>query len=201
MEIRDYFRIIKQNWQTFGLVVILFLVLGGIFLATQKESFAISLTVNITRKGAQITTDYKFDDLYRLQADEKFAETIVGWLMSPRIAKDILDKAQIKNDGISLRGLSRKFKAEKISSQIVAVNFSTANKDDAGRIAKAIIEELSDNTEKLNQLQQENNWFSLSINDPVIVKNIYSFKVVIPLMLILGIFFAFWVIMLVHYWK
>ncbi|PIR73713.1 MAG: hypothetical protein COU40_01005 [Candidatus Moranbacteria bacterium CG10_big_fil_rev_8_21_14_0_10_35_21] len=201
MEIRDYFRIIKQNWQTFGLVVILFLVLGGIFLATQKESFAISLTVNITRKGAQITTDYKFDDLYRLQADEKFAETIVGWLMSPIIAKDILDKAQIKNDGISLRGLSRKFKAEKISSQIVAVNFSTANKDDAGRIAKAIIEELSDNTEKLNQLQQENNWFSLSINDPVIVKNIYSFKVVIPLMLILGIFFAFWVIMLVHYWK
>ena len=201
MEIRDYFRIIKQNWQTFGLVVILCLVLGGIFLATQKESFAISLTVNITRKGAQITTDYKFDDLYRLQADEKFAETIVGWLMSPIIAKDILDKAQIKNDGISLRGLSRKFKAEKISSQIVAVNFPTANKDDAGRIAKAIIEELSDNTEKLNQLQQENNWFSLSINDPVIVKNIYSFKVVIPLMLILGIFFAFWVIMLVHYWK
>ena len=77
--------------------------------------------------------NYKYDNFYRLQADEKFAETLVEWLKSPRIEEKIFKEAGIDPSGYSLKKLAKSIKAEKMSSQVVAVSFSSPDKNAAMR--------------------------------------------------------------------
>ncbi|MFA5994645.1 MAG: hypothetical protein WC823_06840, partial [Parcubacteria group bacterium] len=107
------------------------------------------------RNGSQQTADYHYDDFYRLQADEKFAETIVQWLNDPRIVTDIHTKAGIDVGQLNLKQLARVFNSEKLSSQIVAVSFSAVDKVSAKNISEAVAEVIESNVAVLNENQNE----------------------------------------------
>jgi capsular polysaccharide biosynthesis protein len=201
MELKEYLLIIRKQMKLYMGVIVLF-VLGVLgYFIFRPVTFDTSLFLNITRVGNQVSEGYKYDDFYRLQADEKFTETIVEWLKSPRIAMDISSVAGRSVDGLSLKQLTRIFQAEKMSSQIVSVKFSSADKKTAEKIAQAISDVLRKNTEKLNEDQREDTWFEIKADNPVIIENNPDLRIIFLAALAMGIFMGFWIVMLKHYLK
>ena len=199
MELKQYFQMMKKNFTLFVWILgaTFFLVLGYFFF--RPLSYNTSLTINISRLGTQETSDYRFDDFYRLQADEKFAETIVEWLKSPQIISEIYSQSGIDLGEKSLKKIVRIFKAEKRSSQVVFVEFSASSEKDAQEISKNLIKIISQETEKLNVKQKNKDWFFVLGNEPVIRKNTPDYLKVIGGTILAGLFLSFWGVLLKHY--
>ncbi|PIP27637.1 MAG: hypothetical protein COX30_00775 [Candidatus Moranbacteria bacterium CG23_combo_of_CG06-09_8_20_14_all_39_10] len=201
MELKEYFKILKENAKLFVFAVVLIVVGSFIYFALKPISYGVSLALNITRSGVQQTTDYRYDDFYRLQADEKFSETVVQWLKNPRTAMDIYAKAGIDSDKMSLRQLAKIFVVEKLSAQIVSVSFSATSENSAKKIAEAVSEVVAINTESMNKNQNEDTWFAVVAQNPVIVRDKISPFIIFLASLAVGIFVGFWLVMLKHYLK
>lgn len=201
MDLKEYIQILKSNKKVFWGVTATVVVLAFAIFFLRPISYMTSLTLNITRSGSQQTSDYKFDDFYRLQADEKFTETVVEWLKSPRTAENILKNAGLDTSKLSLRQFSKTFSAEKLSSQLVAVSFSSPNFSQAQKVSASLSNEISKNIEALNKDQQESGWFEVVAHEPVIVKTAYDPVVIFLASLLVGIFIAFWTVLIIHYLK
>lgn len=200
MELKEYLQIIKKYKNLFTAIIVGVMAVALVYFYFRPISYATSLTLNITRSGVQDSQDYKYDDFYRLQADEKFAETIVEWLKSPRVEEDILKKSGVDTKNYNLKKLTKSIKAEKRSSQIVAVSFSSVDQKTSQNIAEAISIVIFENTANLNKNQKENTWFEIIAKDPVIKINKTS-PLVFLIALIVGIFLGFWAVMIKHYFE
>ncbi len=198
MELKEYFQILKTEMKTFiAIVAVVFLLAGGYFIF-QPMVFDASLTLNITRSGAQNTDNYKYDDFYRMQADEKFAETIVEWLKSPRVEEDIYKNAGIDVSDYSLKRLSTGITAEQRSSQVVVANFSAPDQKKVQNIAYSVSKIISQNIKNLNNDQKESSWFEIISGEPVIrIREINP--ITIPAIFFGGIFMAFFGVLFKHY--
>lgn len=201
MELKEYVNILKTHGKAFVLVLVLSVIAGLAYFSLRPAKYDTSLTLNITRSGTQETADYKYDDFYRLQADEKFAETVVEWLKSPRTVSDIYLNSKINTDQLSLGKLEKSFRSEKLSSQIVSVKFSADTPEKAKRTADSISKIIAKNIESLNLDQKEKNWFEIAAQDPVIAQNVLDFWVVLLAALLVGIFLGFWTVLIIHYLK
>lgn len=201
MELKEYLQIIQKNFKLFLLTIIIVVAAVFIYFTLRPVSYSVSLTLNITRAAVQKSSEYQFDNYYRLQADEKFAETIVQWLKSPRVATDIYDSAGVETKDLSLRHLSKLFKADKMSSQIVLVTLQAKSKEEAKKISNAAVKKVEENIETLNKDQKEETWFKIVANDPVIARNGVGVMTLVLASLLIGIFLAFWTAMIAHYIK
>jgi capsular polysaccharide biosynthesis protein len=198
MELKEYIQIIKKNIKLFLAVIVAIIIAVSAYFYSRPVSYAVSMTLNITRSGAQSTDSYKYDDFYRLQADEKFAETIVQWIGSPRAEEDILKDAGINTKNYSLKQLRKSIKAEKLSSQVLSITFSASSEKISQNIAQSISKIISENTQSLNKDQAENAWFEVIFENPVIRINQVDFLMILAV-LFGAIFTAFWIVMIKHY--
>ncbi|MFA7209119.1 MAG: hypothetical protein WC120_02430 [Parcubacteria group bacterium] len=199
MELKEYFKIFRKNGGLFFGVIIVIVLGSFAYFALRPVSYSASLALNITRGGIQQTADYRYDDFYRLQADEKFAETVVEWLKNPRTVVDIYGKAGIGTDSFTMRRLAKSFTAEKLSAQIVAVSFSAKDGKSAEKISAAIPETITKNIKLLNKKQNEAAWFEIVAQDPVIIQDRIGALAILLASAALGIFLGFWAVMLKHY--
>jgi capsular polysaccharide biosynthesis protein len=199
MELKEYFQIIKNNLWLFILTIIVVVMAVFAYFYLSPISYSTSLTLNISRQGVQNTDQFKYDDFYRLQADEKFVETIVEWLQDPRIVTNIYSTTGINTQNYSLRQLEKSFIPEKLSSQMITVNFSAPDEKTAQKISGAIISVISKTNQDLNKDQKEDTWFEIVPQDPVILQYKPDFKLVLLGSVLGGIFLAFWVVMGKHY--
>ena len=199
MELKEYLNIIKKNQNLFfGITIAIVLIALGYFYLLPVRYDA-SLTINITRAGSQETADYKYDDYYRLQADQSFADTLVEWLKSPRLVSDIYSEAGLDAGAMNLGQLSKSLSSERKSAQTVAVSFSAPTAATAQKISYGITKVISDNTAALNENQKETNWFEIMAATPVVVKYQPDYKIIFVASLLLGIFLGFWGVMAKHY--
>lgn len=199
MELKEYIKIIKNKKNLFfgTIFAIVIIALGYFFFLPVR--YDASLTLNVTRTGSQDTADYKYDDYYRLQADERFVDTIVEWIRSPRVASDIYAEAGIDSSAFSMGKFSGNITAEKRSSQIAAVSFSTVSVEAAQKISAGVVKIITKNTNELNANQKENTWFSVLSAAPVVVKYQPNYGLIFLASLCLGIFLGFWVALVKHY--
>lgn len=201
MELREYIEILRKNVRPMLLTVVLFLLAGGIFQVSRPVVLEASLTLNITRAGSQQTVDYKYDNFYRLQADERFADTVVRWLGSPRIVTDIYNDAKINTAGLSSRKLSKVFKSQRLSSQMIQVSYVASNSQTAEKLAESITSVLKKQTEELNVSQKEESWFLVLGSYPVVKESKLDTTLVMGVSLLLGLFFGMWVVFIRYYLK
>lgn len=201
MELKEYLQIFREQRKIFIITIVVILIGSFAYFNFKPISYSTSLTLNITRSGVQQTADYRYDDFYRLQADEKFAETVVEWLNSPRIVTDIYTRAGIDVGDFNLRQLGKAFKSEKLSAQIVAVSFGTRSESDARKISDAISEIIQWNTQVLNENQKEDTWFAIVAQNPIVIRDNVSNLIVLLASLALGAFIGFWIVLGRHYLK
>lgn len=201
MELKEYIKIIRNNAKLFWLIVIIVIAASFVYFYTRPVSYDTSLVLNITRGGTSTSADYNYGGFYRLQADEKFSETVVQWLKSPRVVSDIFQEAGLESQSMSMRNLAKAFNAEKMSSQVVSVSFSSESEKQAEKTAQAIAKIIFQNTQGLNKDQKEKDWFEIMALEPVIIKSQTSYSLVFAVSFLAGIFLAFWAVMIIHYFK
>lgn len=201
MELKEYIALFKKQIRWFWMTVFLFVLTAGVWQKNQPENFQATLLLNIGRSGVQNTEDYTFDSFYRLQADERFSDTVVRWLGSPRVAEDIYTAVGIDVNSISTRTLSSTFGAKRLSSQMIEVTYSNADKKVLRKISGATIITLNQYTDSLNKESKESNWFVVIGSDPVIRDARITFPFALAIGLLLGVFIGFWVALIKHYFS
>jgi capsular polysaccharide biosynthesis protein len=201
MEIKEYLAIIKKDRKMFISIILAIIAVSLAFFYLRKPFYQVSLSLNVTRTGSQNTQEYKYDGYYRLQADEKFVETIVQWLKDPRIMASILDNAGIDSEKKNISELTKTVRSEKLSSQIVSISFSTPDEKTAQLMSGSIIKAVSENAKNLNKDQKEEAWFEVMASQPVIKKYQVNYPLVFIISAVFGVFLGFWVVMIRHYLK
>jgi len=190
MELREYYKILKTNIAVIIYTVIIAILISYAWSVRYSQTYSTSLLLNISRAESQQTADYRYDQFYRLQADEKFAETIVEWLKSPGVAQDIFAKAGVSASQKTMRQLSKSFRAEKLSSNLIAVQYSTQTNDEAGKIAPAVESIVSEKTKDLNSTARDPNWFQIDMTNLIVLKNLQDLRLNLGIAALAGIFFG-----------
>lgn len=188
MELREYYKILKNNVSVVVYVAIIAVVIAYTWSVRISQTYNASFLLSISRSEVQPTADYRYDQFYRLQADDKFAETMVEWLKSPGVAQEIFAKAGVSTDQKTMRQLSKSFRAEKLSSNIVGVSYSTQTNEEAGKIAPAVESVVSDKTKSLNASAKDPNWFQIDMADLIILKNAQDLRINLGIAALAGIF-------------
>lgn len=197
MELREFLRLLQKEWKL--LVGIVFLIVGGTFLwqNTQPQSYKTVVSLHIAREfdAEQQSNEYRYGDFYRLQADEKFGDTVVRWLLSPGIVLDILKGAEISSERLSYGDLPKQFQPKRLSSQFIEVRFSTPVQDEGKRIADSMRIVLNKQTSDLNvDSRKQDGWFVVVVDDPVTYLDIFDWKRSLIFSGILGIITGIWLV-------
>lgn len=214
MELREFLKIFIDYKKTFFGIITFFILCGIVYFFVQPETYKASLTLNISRGSASEVNEYAYDDFYRLQADERFGDTVVRWLQSPWVVKNILEDSNVipiiqdsydeshypksLSKDKQLRGF---FNAERMSSQVVDVTFFVSNEDDAKVISDNLKVVINQEAEKLNDRQRQERWFVVLGDDPVVNSNEKGLLFLLALTGMMGLFVGFVVVMFWYYWN
>lgn len=188
MELREYYKILKTNISVVIYTAVIAIVIAYAWSVRTSQTYNASLLLNISRTSSQSTSDYRYDQFYRLQADDKFSETVVEWLKSPGMSQDIFAKAGVNSDQKTMRDLSKSFQAEKLSSNLVSVKYSTETSDEAAHIAPAIGSILADRTKSLNSAAKDPDWFQIDLTNLIVLKNTQDLRLNLGIAALLGLF-------------
>lgn len=202
MELKHYLMIFKKNIILFLIVVLIIVGLGigyRFYKNSRPITYEASLLINVTRSGIQATDNYRYDDFYRLQADERFADTVVRWLESPRIVTNIYNETGKVSGDIKIKELANFFKAKRLSSQAINVNFSSNSAREAQDISEALVRVVNQEIKQLNQYQKEDNWFKIIGDEPVIKEKRVDWNDVLPISIASGFFLGIWFVLIKHY--
>jgi len=199
MELKEYYKILKINISVLIYAVIIAVVAVYIWSIKQSETYSTSLLLNVGRIETQSTADYRYDQFYRIQADDKFADTVSEWLKMPGVVQEILSKAGLNSSGKSLRQLAKTFSADKMSPQIIEVRFSPASPDEAGKISSAIASVISDKTKVLNADARDPNWFKVDPSNLITAKNTQDLRINLSVAALVGLVFGMFFAFVKHY--
>ena len=199
MELKEYIAIFRQQakvfWMTAG--VIIFLVI--VWQQNQSVRYQATLLLNIGREGVQQTEQYTYDHFYRLQADERFADTVVRWFGSPRVVEDIYDATGLRVSDDNARDMEHIFVAKRLSSQMIEVTYTDSDTKTLKKIAEASVIVLNRYTKSLNENTMEQGWFVVLGSDPVTRDMRVSFVLAVIVGCGVGIFVGFWLALFSHY--
>jgi hypothetical protein len=194
MELKEFIGIFAKDRKVFFGIILGMIVLGSLVFRFQPDRYQASLILNVTRGGSIVTPDYRYDQFYRLQADERFADTVVRWLGAPRIRADIAAKA----GGMSpLSG----FTAKRLSSQMIEVTYVAGTPARFREYASALAVVVNAESVRLNEQAKDADWFIVVADEPVIASAKIPFAMLFLGSLALGLFTAFWVVLIRRYWK
>ncbi len=201
MELYEYWLILQKKRRVFFATLCLFVVLACAWQVTQGVRYGATLLLNISRSGSQQTSDYTYDGFYRLQADERFADTVVRWIGSPRGAEDILRDAGIETQSYGTNDLARFFTAGRLSSQVIRVEYVAESESSAEKISTGVMKTLNRYADELNRDGKDPAWFVIEGNDPVIRDARVPLWKVFAVSVALGVFLGFWFAMFAAYWE
>ena len=137
MELREFIGIFVKDRKVFFGIIFAAALLGALVFRFQPERYETALTLNVARTEADTASDYKYDQFYRLQADERFADTVVRWLAAPSVRADIASGANTSPRVVS------SISAKRLSSQMIDVRYSADRVADFGKTADAITSSIS----------------------------------------------------------
>lgn len=201
MELRDIVSIFQKKAYFFLIIVIIFVTAAWLWQKNQPEKFQATLLVNIGRNGTSQATDYTYDSFYRLQADERFADTVVRWFSDPRVVEDIYREAHLDPEYLGIKDLKRVFSAGRLSSQMITVNYGSESKTIIEQLAVASVTVLNRYTETLNTDGKDTSWFVIIGSDPVVRDSRVTLSVALIAGLVLGVFVGFWTVLARHYFS
>lgn len=195
MEFKEIFFIIWKRRVIFLFVMFSVTFLVVFWSLVQPKKYEVAFSVDVSRENYQKTDDYRYDQFYRFQADEKFADTVVRWIGAPDFYQEV--KVGCQKESFSLE----KLRAERLSSSYIQGSFETKNKKDAPLILASIRNELKEKNSKLNEKANDPTWFSLVIGDPAVSEKQFNLKIFVLAGLLLGFILGFFTSIFHYYWQ
>lgn len=205
MEFREFLQLLRKEWVwLLGTIVV---VVGGVFAwqSLQPIRYDTVVSLHIAREfdTEQQPSEYRYGDFYRLQADEKFADTVVRWLLSPGIVLDILQGASGDvSQAIQYQDLSEQFQPKRLSSQFIEVRFTTRTSEEGKQIADSMRIVLNREAKSLNlNTVHQDGWFVVVVDDPVTYQGMFNWKITGLFSVIVGILLGVWIVVGRRYLK
>lgn len=163
----------------------------------QPKSYDASLLLSISRTSTQETGEYRFDQWYRLQADERFADTLVRYFGTDEARRSLSQEAGLGQSEQSFF-LHQKIKATRLSSQLIEIHLLTRTERGAEHVGSAVVTLANRYAEELNRKPNDENWFVV-IGTPALIKDArFSWQTVLLIGAILGALAAFWMALFDH---
>lgn len=187
------FKEILTQHKFIWIFAILVALAAGFFAWRKGDNFSVSLALTISRQGTQDAFDYKYDNYYALKATDEFGTTVAGWFKTPEITSAINKKVGVDSSGWSLSSLSGRFKAAKISPNLVEVRYGAKTEPGAKRVAEAINQVISEKISLINNSSNQGIAFLAIAGEPVIVKNTYNLWLNILAGFLVGLVFGFFI--------
>lgn len=195
MELREFADIFIKDRKVFFGIILGCVVLSMLVFRFQPEGYQATVSLNVTRGGAIETSDYRYDQFYRLQADERFADTVVRWIAAPALKEAIDAEAGVQS------GVIRDLKAVRLSSQMIEVTYEASSPAAFGKYAAAIARVINHESAKLNEQAKATDWFIVTEGVPAIGSAKLGFAPMAAGGLFTGVFLAFWTVLVRRYWK
>lgn len=200
MELKELIAVFRKGRLFFAAVLLFSLAAAFFWQRSQPTSEQAILLLNIGRSGMeQNNSYYTYDSFYRLQADERFADTVVRWLSSPRVVSDIYTEARLSPEQLGIKDLKKVFAAARLSSQMIEVSYTGTNEKNLKQLADATVTVLGRYTKELNQEKNETDWFVVIGSDPVIRDARVTLTLALAVGLAVGLFVGFWSVLFRHY--
>jgi len=196
MELHDYLTQFKRYRYTFIFCVLGVVAVTVAYVLIQPERITTILSLHVAREGgAQETQEYQYDGFYRIQADERFADTIVRWLSSPRIVADIYAGVGRNIAMPAEHSLGNVFSARRLSSQYIEVRYTSVTEGIAEKIATSLERVLNERTDALNTGDvNKEGWFRVIVEEPVMYPAHIPWIRVLAGAIIAGVFIGFWAV-------
>lgn len=197
MELKDYFKIIKQSLA----VIIALFVLGGLggYLWAKKQPIkyetSASAVVDKPSTAAAAGETYRYDKYYALQASGLFADSLAAWLSSPSGVHEAYEKAGLPVPEISLKKLSQTFRVNREPTSSLVVSIVDTDQSRSEKLANAAMSALEEQLTAQRSDEDPDQFFTLAKNQVVTgkVKASPAVNSVLGALggLILGLIYAF----------
>jgi hypothetical protein len=143
--------------------------LGSLVSAVAPKAARVSLAFTVAEQARQETPDYSYDGYYSIRAAELVADSLMSWLSTPSVIKDIYVSAGIPiDDTQAFAKAGRAFRAKKLSSQNVVVTFNAPDRSSAAKLARQMSRTLSSRAAQLVLTSKNQPLFLVSASSPVI---------------------------------
>jgi len=179
----------------FATVVIAALICAAIGAAAARVApprVKASIAFTVSERSRQETSDYAYDGYYAIRAAELVSDTVISWLSTPSVIKDIYEHAGIElTDQEALAAAGRAFRAKKYSSQNVVAAFTAPDAETADALAGAASHVLSELSYGLALDAGGDSLFTVTGSAPVIAPVSVSFKAAGAAGALVGAFLGF----------
>lgn len=199
MELRELWNLFCKEKSLYAFILGSCLLLSVLWMSFEPQRFESNTLLTIGRtenKAISGETDYQYDNFYRLQADERFGDTLVRLLATPQVTQDIFQEAGLKNN-VPEGGY---FTGRKLSAQIVEVTFTEGDQAKLEALAKSVPTVLNRYTSELDAKENgQGNWFRVIASEPVVSDARIDSAQALAIAFFFGIFLGFWIILAKHY--
>jgi len=145
--------------------------LGAALASVAPPRVKASLSFTVAQQARQETADYAYDGYYALRSAELISDTLISWLSTPSIVKEIHATAGLGlTEEEALAAAGRVFRAKKYSSQNVVVSFSASDEDAARKLAAAATEVLAARASGLVLSSTGDSLFHVTGSSPVVAR-------------------------------
>lgn len=200
MELRDFIQLFVRRRSLIAWIMGAAVVIGFLGYRLQTQWYEGVVLLSVTRQAAEITAEYQYDHSYRLQADERMADTLARYLESEIGRRDTA--RQVPFTGIrETEFIESQVSALRLSPSIVQVSYTAMTPTEAESIAEAFFETGERYVASLNEQAGNRNWFTLVSSDPYAKDGRYTLLVALGVALVLGAITAFWTVLGLWYWK
>ncbi len=169
-----FLKIINRNKVKIIAIAMIVGILSVLITKFLPAKYDASVALNVIRVNREETGDYQYDGFYAIQASNLFAETIVSWLETPAVVKEIYEQSGRKDAVLSLSDFAGAFKAKKLSSQNITVKFSSKTEEEAKTIASSLISVVEKKSQVSLETSEKEAVFEIKSADPVIIKRNYD---------------------------
>lgn len=199
MELREIIRIFTREKRLIAGLLLASMVIGFLVYRLQSQWYTATVLLTVTRTAAEDTADYRYDHLYRLQADERMADTIARYLESGIGTETVARESGIGTDHANFFAKG-KIEALRTSSQLIQVKYRIRTPLEAERVAAALHQSSERYVASLNEQARERNWFTLLASDPFVKDGRFTLLRTLLIALAVGILVTFWTVLIRWYW-
>lgn len=182
-----FIKIINQNKIKIIATALIAGILAVLIAQFLPAKYDASVALNVIRVNREETGDYQYDGFYAIQASNLFAETIVSWLQTPAVFKEIYEQSGKKDAVSSLSDFAGAFKSKKMSSQNIVVKFSSKTEEEAKTLALSLASVIEKKSRESLETAKKEAVFEIKSADSVIIKRSYDAAMIFFAGLITGL--------------
>lgn len=200
MELRQFIALFVKEKRLIATIIIAVLFIGFFVYRLQGQWYTNTVLLSVTRIAPEETMEYRYDQLYRLQGDERMADTVARYLESGIGMKQVSEMANLNEVSVKFF-IDGKVEALRTSSQLIQVNYRTKTPLEADRVGDALHETGERYVASLNEQAKDRNWFTLLATDAFVKDGRFTLLRTLGIALAIGALIAFWTVLIRWYWR